>query len=113
MIILGLLDKWRNRETKARLREENKRLKEQLFVEYKSNIPIFDKPMRITTNMCYCIRPLFSDVNDDEVAEMLAQDFVRVIKDHMIIKTELEPSSGNTKYIATLYIADYEGAETN
>lgn len=110
---MGLRSWWRNRETKEKLREENKQLRRELSASYKSNIPIFDKPMRITTNMCYCIRPLFSDVNDDEVAEMLAQDFVRVIKDHMIIKTELEPSSGNTKYIATLYIADYEGAETN
>lgn len=69
--------------------------------------------MRITTNMCYRIKPLFSAVNDDEVEEILAQDFVHVIKDHMIIKTELESNSGNTKYIATLYIADYEDAETN
>ena len=102
---MGLRSWWRNRETKEKLREENKQLRRELSASYKSNIPIFDKPMRITTNMCYCIRPLFSDVNDDE--------FVRVIKDHMIIKTKLEPNSGNTKYIATLYIADYEDAETN
>lgn len=36
---MGLQSWWRNRETKKKLREENKKLKEQLLGQHKSDVP--------------------------------------------------------------------------
>ena len=44
---MGLQSWWRSRETKEKLREENRRLKEQLLEEYKSEIPRFRKPVEV------------------------------------------------------------------
>lgn len=112
-MLLNLLSMWKNRETKAKLREENKQLRKELSALYKSHVPIFDKSLRITSNRWYYIKHLFSDVSDNEITEMLAQDFVPIIKEHMIIETEFDMHSGNTTYIATLYIADYEDEKKN
>lgn len=112
VIILGLLDKWRNRETKARLREENRRLKEQLFVEYKSETPRFRKPIDVKKLMSSCTRR-YGFPDDKHIRENLAIELIREIENYLIINKTLDHDTGCENFTATLYIVDYNDSLSN
>lgn len=106
MIILGLLYKWRNRETKAKLRKENKWLKEQLLNEHKSEIPRFEQSVKIKKLMStYTRRYGFPD--DEHIREHLAMNMINEIKNCLVINKTIDCDTGRETLLATLYIADY------
>ena len=112
MIILGLLYKWRNRETKAKLRKENKWLKEQLLNEHKSEIPRFEQSVKIKKLMSTCTRR-YRFPDDKHIRENLAIELIREIENYLIINKTFDRDTGCENFTATLYIADYKDSLSN
>lgn len=109
---MGLRSWWRNRETKDKLREENKRLKEQLLTEYKSEIPKFRKPVDVKKLMSSCTRR-YRLPDDKHIRENLAIDLIREIENYLIINKTFDRDTGCENFTATLYIADYKDSLSN
>lgn len=106
---MGLRSWWRNRETKEKLREENRRLKEHLLAEYKSEIPRFRNYVDIKKLMSsYTMRYGLPD--DKHVRENLAINLIREIENYLIINKTLDRDTGCENFTATLYIVDYNDA---
>lgn len=103
---MGLRSWWRNRETKEKLREENRRLKDQLLAEYKSEIPRFRKPVDVKKLMSSCTRR-YRLPDDKHIRENLAIDLIREIENYLIINKSIDHNTGCEIFTATLYIADY------
>lgn len=103
---MRLLSWWRNRETKQRLREENRRLKEQLLAEYKTETPIFRKPVDVKKLMSSCTRR-YGFPDDKHIRENLAINLIREIENCLIINKTLDHDTGYEIFTATLYIVDY------
>lgn len=103
---MGLRSWWRNRETKEKLREENKRLKEQLLTEYKSEIPKFRKPVDVKKLMSSCTRR-YRFPDDKHIRENLAINLIREIENYLIINKSIDHDTGCENFTATLYIVDY------
>ena len=109
---MNLLDKWRSRETKEKLREENRRLKEELLAEYKSKIPQFRKSVDVKKLMSSCTRR-YGFPDDKHIRENLAIDLIREIENYLIINKTLDHDTGCEKFTATLYIVDYKDSLSN
>lgn len=107
---MGLCSWWQNRETKIKLREENRRLKEQLLVKYKSEVPIFRKPIEVKKIMSTYRRRCGTSGHGyyKYIREALATDLVREIEKYLIINKTLNRDAGYEDFTATLYIADYK-----
>ena len=103
---MGLRSWWRNRETKEKLREENRRLKEQLLNEYKSEIPRFRKPVDVKKLMSSCTRR-YGFPDDKHIRENLAINLIREIENYLIINKNIDHDTGCENFTATLYIVDY------
>lgn len=106
---MGLRSWWRNRETKEKLRKENRRLKEQLLTEYKSEIPKFRKPVDVKKLMSSCTRR-YRLPDDKHIRENLAINLIREIENYLIINKSIDHDTGCENFTATLYIVDYNGS---
>lgn len=106
---MGLRSWWRNRETKEKLREENRRLKEQLLTEYKSEIPRFRKPLEVKKLMSSYRRRYGTSGHEyyKYIREALATDLTQAIEKYLIINKTLHRDTGYEDFTATLYIVDY------
>lgn len=111
---MGLSSWWRNRETKKKLREENSQLKEQLLAEYKSETPIFRKPVEIKKLMSF-YRKYGATGHEyyKYIREALATDLIQEIEKYLIIHKTLNRDTGYEDFTATLYIADYKDSLSN
>ena len=109
---MGLRSWWRNRETKEKLREENRRLKEQLLEEYKSDVPCFEQSVKIKKLMSTCTRR-YGFPDDKHIRENLAIELIREIEKYLIIHKTLNRNTGYENFTATLYIADYKDSLSN
>lgn len=103
---------WRNRETKEKLRTENRRLKEQLLTEYKSEIPRFRKPVYVKKLMSACTRR-YGFPDDKHIRENLAIELIREIEKCLIINKTLNHDTGCENFTASLYIVDYNDSLEN
>lgn len=103
---MGLQSWWRNRVTKEKLRKENRRLKEQLLAEYKSETPIFRKPVDVKKLMSSCTRR-YRLPDDKHIRENLAINLIREIENYLIINKSIDHDTGCENFTATLYIVDY------
>lgn len=107
---MGLRSWWKNRETKERLREKNKRLKEQLLAEYKSEIPRFRKPVEVKKLMSSYARKYETFPDDKHIREYLAISLIHEIENYLVVDKAFDYDTGSEKYTATLYIASYNHA---
>lgn len=110
---MGLRSWWRNRETKEKLREENRRLKEQLLTEYKSEIPRFRKPVEVKKLMCSYARRYKTFPDDKLIREYLAIDLIREIESYLVVDKTFDHNTGCEIFTGTLYIADYNDVLSN
>lgn len=110
---MGLRTWWRNRETKEKLREENRRLKEQLLTEYKLEIPRFRKPVEVKKLMSSYTRKYETLPDDKNIRENLAISLLREIENYLVVDKKIDYNTGFVIFIATLYIADYNDAFLN
>ena len=109
---MGLQLWWRNRETKKKLREENKKLKEQLLDQHKSDVPCFEQSVKIKKLMSTCTRR-YRFPDDKHIRENLAIELIREIEKYLIIHKTLNRNTGYENFTATLYIADYKDSLSN
>lgn len=111
---MGLRSWWRNRETKEKLREENRCLKEQLLAEYKSEIPRFRKPVEVKKLMSSYKRYGTSGREYYKyIREALATDLTQAIEKYLIINKTLHRDAGYEDFTATLYIVDYNDSSSS
>lgn len=111
---MGLRSWWRNRETKEKLREENRCLKEQLLAEYKSEIPRFRKPVEVKKLMSSYRRYGTSGHEYYKyIREALATDLTQAIEKYLIINKTLHRDAGYEDFTATLYIVDYNDSSSS
>lgn len=111
---MGLRSWWRNRETKEKLREENRCLKEQLLAEYKSEIPRFRKPVEVKKLMSSYRRCGTSGHEYYKyIREALATDLTQAIEKYLIINKTLHRDAGYEDFTATLYIVDYNDSSSS
>lgn len=111
---MGLRSWWRNRETKEKLREENRCLKEQLLAEYKSEIPRFRKPVEVKKLMSSYRRYGTSGHEYYKyIREALATDLTQAIEKYLIINKTLHHDAGYEDFTATLYIVDYNDSSSS
>ena len=110
---MGLRSWWRNRVTKEKLREENRRLKEQLLEEYKSEIPRFRKPVEVKKLMSFYTRKYETLPNDENLRENLAISLLHEIENYLVVDKTFDYNTGFEIFTATLYIADYNDALVN
>ena len=103
---MGLQSWWRNRETKKKLREENKKLKEQLLDQHKSDVSCFEQSVKIKKPMSTCTRR-YRFPDDKHIRENLAIELIREIENYLIINKTFDRDTGCENFTATLYIADY------
>lgn len=109
---MGLRSWWRNRETKAKLREENRRLEEQLFAECKSKTPRFRRPIDVKKVMSSCTRR-YGFPDDKHIRENLAIELIREIENCLIVNKTIDHDTGCENFTATLYIVDYNDSLSN
>ena len=109
---MGLRSWWRNRVTKEKLREENRQLKEQLLAEYKSETPIFRKPVEVKKLMSSCIKR-YGLPDDKHIRENLAINLIQEIENYLIIDRTFDHDTGCENFTATLYIVDYANSLSN
>ena len=100
--------------TKEKLREENRRLKEQLLEEYKSRIPRFRKPVEVKKLMSF-YRKYGATGHEyyKYIREALTTDLIQEIEKYLIIHKTLNSDTGYEDFTATLYIADYKDSLSN
>ena len=110
---MGLQSWWRNRETKKKLREENKKLKEQLLGQHKSDAPCFEQIVKIKKLMSTCTRRYRFPPDDKHIRENLAIELIREIENYLIINKTFDRDTGCENFTATLYIADYKDSLSN
>lgn len=109
---MGLRSWWRNRETKEKLREENRRLEEQLFAECKSETPRFRRPVDVKKIMSSCTRR-YGFPDDKHIRENLAIELIREIENCLIVNKTIDHDTGCENFTATLYIVDYNDSLSN
>lgn len=110
---MGIRSWWKNRDTKQKLREENRQLKEQLLTEYKSEIPRFRKPVEVKKLMSSYARKYETFPDDKHVREDLAIELIREIENYLIINKTFDRDTGCENFTATIYIADYKDSVSN
>ena len=109
---MGLQLWWRNRETKKKLREENKKLKEQLLGQHTSDVTCFELSVTIKKQRSTCTRR-YRFPDDKHIRENLAIELIREIEKYLIIHKTLNRDTGYEDFTATLYIADYKDSLSN
>ena len=110
---MGIRSWWKNRDTKQKLREENRQLKEQLLTEYKSEIPRFRKPVEVKKLMSSYARKYETFPDDKHVRVDLAIELIREIENYLIINKTFDRDTGCENFTATIYIADYKDSVSN
>ena len=110
---MGLRTWWKNRETKEKLREENKRLKEQLLTEYKSEAPIFEKTVKVKKLMSSYTRRYETLPDDKNMRENLTISLIHEIENYLVVDKTFNNNTGCVIFTGTLYIADYNDALSN
>ena len=103
---MNLIEKWKNRETKRKLREENIRLREQLYIEYR-------RPNSISTiernvhKVCVSWNPM--QIGNNISADIIKSELLYRLKDRLSDFVEYDflddELTGDRVYRATLHIA--------
>lgn len=107
---MNLIDKWKNRETKKKLKEENIRLKVQLEMQFKMQSPMFKVARNIQQikgefHTTFCGEKYIPVEFREQIAkEQITQDMMRYIEP--FIEYDFKSNSaGGMDYIGTLYVA--------
>lgn len=103
---MNIIEKWKNRESKKKLREENIRLKAQLEVEYRRPNPV-STIERNVQKVCVSWNP--PRIGNDIPADIIKSELLHKLKDSLSDFVEYDflddEFTGDRVYRATLYIA--------
>ena len=102
---MNLLEKWKNRETKKKLREENIRLKAEIEVHMKTPYPVCTVERNVQK---VCARISYSGMESRLPSEMIKYELKRKLMENIesFIEYDFDKNGyGEENYTAILYIA--------
>ena len=98
---MNLIDKWKNRETKKKLREENIRLKEQLKCNLKNSLPVITVNRNIQ-KVKFSLEVNQRDLEHGIPIEYIKRNIVNGIAEH--IEPFIEYNfCDSTEYVGKIY----------
>lgn len=107
---MKIIDKWKNRETKKKLKEENIRLKTQLEMQFQMQRPIVTVSRNIQKvrgafhTTYYGEKDIPIEFREEIAKEKIKSDIMQCIEP-LIQYVFKSNSSGGMDYIGTLYVA--------
>ena len=102
---MKLIEKWKNRETKKKLREENIRLKAEIEVHMKTPYPVCTVDRNVQK---VCVKRMHSDVERGIPSETVKHELLHMLSEYLqdFVEYDFENDRyGNTVYTAILYVA--------
>ena len=101
---MNLIEKWKNRETKKKLREENLRLKEQLKVDAKNTFALSIENKRIEKLCVTHQLPPTDNIPSDYIKRRAEQDLLYQILPYIDYKISDGGTLGGKAYSVTVYV---------
>ena len=102
---MNLLEKWKNRETKKKLREENIRLKSEIETYMKTPYPVCTVERNVQK---VCAKWTLTEMQRDIPSEIIKNELLRKLSESLsdFVEYNFENDRhGNTIYTAILYVA--------
>ena len=102
---MRLNEKWKNRETKKKLREENIRLKAEIVAHMKTPYPVCTVERNVQK---VCAKWTLTEMQRDIPSEIIKNELLRKLSESLSDFVEydfMNDRYGNQTYIATLYVA--------
>lgn len=102
---MNLIEKWKNRETKKKLREENIRLKSEIEAYMKTPFPVCTVERNVQK---VCAKWTVTEMQKDIPSEIVKNELLRKLSENLSAFVEydfMNDRYGNQTYTATLYVA--------
>lgn len=102
---MNLIEKWKNRETKKKLREENIRLKTEIEVRMKTPYPVCTVERNIQR---ICVNRTLRLAEREVPSDIVKRELLRQLTEHLSEFVEydfMDDKYGNRMYIANLYVS--------
>ena len=102
---MNLIEKWKNRETKKKLKEENIRLKSEIEAYMKTPFPVCTVERNVQK---VCAKWTLTEMQRDIPSEIVKQELSHKLSESLSDFVEydfMNDGYGNQTYIATLYVA--------
>ena len=102
---MNLIEKWKNRDTKKKLREENIRLKSEIETYMKTPFPVCSVERNVQK---VCAKHRITEMERGIPTEIVKHELLNKLSEHLsdFVEYDFENDRyGNTIYIATLYVA--------
>ena len=102
---MNLIEKWKNRETKKKLREENIRLKSEIETYMKTPFPVCSVERNVQK---VCAKWTVTKMQKDIPSEIVKNELMRKLSENLSAFVEydfMNDRYGNQTYTATLYVA--------
>lgn len=102
---MNLIEKWKTRETKKKLREENIRLKTEIEVLMKTPYPVCTVERNVQK---VCAKHMVSEMERGILLEIVKHELLHKLSEHLsdFVEYDFENDGyGNTVYTAILYVA--------
>ena len=102
---MNLIEKWKNRVTKKKLREENIRLKSEIEAHLKTPYPVCTVERNVQK---VCAKWTISEMQRNIPSEIIKHELLHKLSEHLsdFVEYDFENDRhGNTMYTAILYVA--------
>ena len=102
---MNLIEKWKNRETKKKLLEENIRLKAEIEAHMKTPYPVCTVERNIQK---ICAKHRIAEMERGIPTEVVKHELLNILSEHLsdFVEYDFENDRhGNTMYTAILYVA--------
>lgn len=102
---MNLIEKWKNRETKKKLREENIRLKAEIEVHMKTPYPVCTVERNIQK---ICAKHRITEMQRDIPLEIVKNELLHKLSESLSDFAEYDFTNGrygNRMFTSTLYVA--------
>lgn len=102
---MQIIEKWKNRETKKKLREENVRLKSEIEAYMKTPYPVCTVERNVQK---VCAKRMVSEMERGIPSELIKHELLHKLSEHLsdFVQYNFENDRyGNTVYTAILYVA--------
>ena len=102
---MNLIEKWKSRETKKKLREENIRLKAEIDAHMKTPYPVCTVERNVQK---VCAKWTLTEMQRDIPSEIIKNELLRKLSESLsdFVEYDFENDRhGNTIYTAILYVA--------
>ena len=102
---MQIIEKWKNRETKKKLREENIRLKAEIEAHMKTPYPVCTVERNVQK---VCVKHMVSEMERNIPSEIVKHELLHKLSEHLsdFVEYDFENDRyGNMIYTAILHVA--------